>query len=130
MTPEAKELRATSARDVQPRRTSPLQRYARRQEEGATMRTAALFETYDHRHHDAARAAIGDIVAVCRDGELGYTQAAEDVRDARLKELFKLFADQRRSFTATLERHAIWLGDTPEAIPRVRGWIHRKWLDA
>lgn len=93
------------------------------------MRTAALFEKYDLNNRDAARSAIGDVIAVCREGELGYAEAAKDVRDPGLKELFKLFGDQRRIFADTLERHAVWLGGAPPATPRISGWIHRKWLD-
>jgi uncharacterized protein (TIGR02284 family) len=93
------------------------------------MRTAALFEKYDQNHRAAARSAIGDVIAVCREGELGYTEAAKDVRDPRLQELFKLFADQRRIFADALERHAVWVGGAPQATPRISGWIHRKWLD-
>jgi uncharacterized protein (TIGR02284 family) len=93
------------------------------------MRTDALFENYDLNHRAAARAAIGDVIAVCREGELGYAEAAKDVRDPHLKELFTLFAEQRRIFADRLERHAIWLGGAPEPTPRISGWIHRKWLD-
>jgi uncharacterized protein (TIGR02284 family) len=93
------------------------------------MRTAALFEKYDHNHSAAAREAIGDVIAVCREGELGYTEAAKDVRDPALQELFKLFADQRQIFANVLERHAIWPGGAARGTPRISGWIHRKWLD-
>src|SRR5690349_15311219 len=99
-------------------------------ERGLTMRTAALLEKYQHNDRAAARSAISDVIAICREGELGYTEAAKDVRAPALQELFKLFADQRRIFADTLERHAIWLGGAPEPTPRLRGWIHRKWLDA
>ena len=98
-------------------------------ERGITMRTAALLEKYDHNNRAAARSAIGDVIAICREGELGYAEAAKDVREPALQELFKLFADQRRVFADMLERHSIRLGGAPEATPRIRGWIHRKWLD-
>jgi uncharacterized protein (TIGR02284 family) len=93
------------------------------------MRTDALFTKYDQHDRTAARSAIGDVIAVCREGELGYAEAAKDVREPRLKELFTLFAEQRRLFADRLERHAIWIGGAPEPTPRIRGWIHRKWLD-
>lgn len=94
------------------------------------MRTDALFEKYDHNNRSAARSVIGDVIAVCREGELGYAEAAKDVREPPLQELFMLFADQRRIFADTLERHAIWLGGAPRATPRISGWVHRKWLEA
>jgi uncharacterized protein (TIGR02284 family) len=93
------------------------------------MRTDALFENYDLNHRAAARSAIGDVIAVCREGELGYAEAAKDVYDPRLKELFTLFAEQRRIFAERLERHAIWVGGAPEPTPPISGWIHRKWLE-
>jgi uncharacterized protein (TIGR02284 family) len=93
------------------------------------MRTAALFEKYDHTHSAGARSALGDVIAVCREGELGYAEAAKDVRATALQELFKLFADQRRIFADVLERHVVSLGGVTEATPRISGWIHRKWLD-
>jgi uncharacterized protein (TIGR02284 family) len=93
------------------------------------MRTDALFENYDPNHRAAARSAIGDVIAVCREGELGYAEAAKDVHDQHLKDLFALFSEQRRLFADRLEKHAIWLGGAPEPTPRISGWIHRKWLD-
>jgi len=93
------------------------------------MRTAALIEKYHHNHRAAARSALGDVIAVCREGELGYAEAAKDVAVPALQDLFKSFADQRRAFAETLEEHAIWVGGAPEGAPRISGWIHRKWLD-
>jgi uncharacterized protein (TIGR02284 family) len=93
------------------------------------MGTAARIEKYDSRHLGAARTALSEVIAVCREGTLGYSEAAKDVDHPVLKELFNAFADQRRIFADTLERHAIWLGGTPDGMPRNIAWIHRKWLD-
>lgn len=110
-------------------RTCLVPTVATRNERAMIMQTDALFEKYVHDHLPAARSAIGEVVAVCREGELGYAEAAKNVSDGALRELFQLLADQRHTFADVLEQHAIWLGGAPEQEPRLSGWIHRKWLD-
>src|SRR6266566_4863412 len=82
---------------------------------GEKMKTAALWETFSADHRNAALTALRDIVDGCRDGEHGYGQAAEDVADPRLKELFTIYATQRRNFADAVERYFVSLGGAPRS---------------
>ena len=77
------------------------------------MRTSSLYTQFNSDHRAAAISAMADVIAVCREGELGYAEAAKDVQDPSLKELFTQMAGQRRTFAEALERHSIWLGARP-----------------
>jgi uncharacterized protein (TIGR02284 family) len=92
------------------------------------MRTSALFENYNINHHSAALATLSSVVDACRDGAHGYGQAANDVHDPWLKELFAEYANQREEFAAVLEKHLEQLGAAGESRSSIAGRIHRKWL--
>ena len=93
------------------------------------MKTSALWQSYNADHHDAVLTAVRSILDACRDGEHGYTQAANDVQDARLKELFTLYADQRRGFAGAIEKLIPSLAAEPRHADSLGGRIHRRWLD-
>jgi len=89
----------------------------------------ALFRNCEGPHPDAAIAVLRTLIEVCRDGERGYSCAAEHVRDQWLRQLFSDYAAQRANFAADLERRLAAFGEKAEPHPTVAGWIHRKWLD-
>ena len=93
------------------------------------MRNQALFEEYQARHLPGAIDAIRTLIETCRDGERGYTCAAEHACDEWLRRLFWEYAHQRASFGAALETELLALGGRVEPHPTIAGWIHRKWLD-
>jgi uncharacterized protein (TIGR02284 family) len=93
------------------------------------MKTASLWATYSPEARGAALSALREIVDACRDGENGYGQAAQDVQDPRLKELFSIYSNQRRGFADAIERQFIALGGTPRQGKTLSGRIHRKWLE-
>lgn len=94
-----------------------------------TMKTSALWQPYNADHHDAVLAAVRSILDACRDGEHGYTQAANDVQDAGLKELFGIYASQRRGFAEAIEKLIPSLAAEPRRSESLGGRIHRRWLD-
>src|SRR4051812_48091775 len=93
------------------------------------MRNDALFQQYEAKDKGAAIAAIRTLFEVCRDGERGYSCAAEHAGDNWLRQVFWDYANQRATFAVDLERELAAFGGEPEPHPSVAGWIHRKWLD-
>ena len=93
------------------------------------MKTEALWQTYSPNDREAVLSALRDILDACRDGAHGYGLAAQDVHDPRLKELFGIYAIQRRAFGEAIERQFVALGGVPRSHDTLGGKVHRKWLD-
>jgi uncharacterized protein (TIGR02284 family) len=93
------------------------------------MRNEALLKHYNGSDREHAIAALRSVIEVCRDGERGYSSAADDVRDQWLRQLFWEYAAQRAMFARVLEKVLVALGAKIDPHPTVAGWIHRKWLD-
>jgi len=93
------------------------------------MRNEASLTKYEGPHRGAGIAALRSLIDVCRDGERGYTCAAEHVNDPWLRQLFRDYAEQRSTFADDLERELAVFREEPEPHPAVAAWIHRKWLD-
>jgi len=56
---------------------------------------------------------LDDLIQTLRDGEEGFKQAAEAVRDAQLKSLFTEYSQQRSRFAADLQSQLRNLGNEP-----------------
>ena len=81
------------------------------------------------RRDDEALSTLNDLIETCRDGERGFREAAEHLRDGRVRELFDGFSRQRREFASELEQELRRLGGEPPAGGTVTGAMHRGWMD-
>lgn len=63
------------------------------------------------------------------DSYQGYKDAAEDVRNARLRQLFSELSMSRSRQAASLQTYVSWNGEEPEDDGTVRGSLHRAWLN-
>ena len=73
---------------------------------------------------------INSLIETLKDGQEGFKEAAEAVKDSDLKSLFSEFSEQRARFAAELESEAMSLGETePEETSSAAGAIHRAWID-
>ena len=73
---------------------------------------------------------LHDLVAVCRDGQSGYRDAAEHVTDSKLKQFFNEQSLQRAQFAAELEQEAQRMGEhNPDRSGSIAGALHRAWFD-
>ena len=73
---------------------------------------------------------INSLIETLKDGQEGFKEAAEAVKDSDLKSLFNEFSEQRARFAAELQSEAISLGETePEETSSTAGAIHRTWID-
>jgi uncharacterized protein (TIGR02284 family) len=75
-----------------------------------------------------ARAVINHLIETCHDAERGFLTAAEHVRNAEMRRLFYLLADQRHEFVEELLPHADRLGGTAGADGTRIATAHRAWM--
>ena len=74
---------------------------------------------------------LNDLTETCRDGELGYRTAAENVRNTRLETVFFEYSEQRGPFAHALHNEVERLGGKPVdggtlGATMFRGWINLK----
>ena len=73
---------------------------------------------------------INDLIETLKDGQEGFRQASEAVKDSKLKSLFSEYSLQRAKFAGELQNEAISLGDhNPEDSSSTAGAMHRTWIN-
>jgi uncharacterized protein (TIGR02284 family) len=73
---------------------------------------------------------LNSLIETLKDGQEGFRQAAEAVKDSQLKSLFNELSLQRSKFAGELQSHAIQMGEsTPEDSSSTAGALHRAWIN-
>lgn len=73
---------------------------------------------------------INGLIETLKDGQEGFRQASEAVKDSRLKSLFSEYSLQRSKFAGELQNEAISLGENnPENTSSTAGAMHRAWIN-
>ncbi len=73
---------------------------------------------------------INNLIETLKDGQDGFRQAAEAVKNPELRSVFNQFSMQRSRFAGELQSQAIGLGDhTPEDSGSTAGSLHRAWIN-
>jgi uncharacterized protein (TIGR02284 family) len=72
---------------------------------------------------------MNDLIETLKDGENGFREAAEAVRDSQLASLFEEYSQQRAQFAAELQMEVGRLGGNPERSGSTAGALHRGWID-
>jgi uncharacterized protein (TIGR02284 family) len=72
---------------------------------------------------------INNLIETLKDGQEGFRQAAEAVKDPQLKSLFSSYSQQRARFATELENKVSELGETPETSSSAPGAVHRAWIN-
>jgi len=72
---------------------------------------------------------LNDLIEVCKDGQEGFRDASENVKDHALKALFSSYSLQRSKFVGELQQHVTSLGESPEKTSGFVSAIHRGWID-
>ena len=74
---------------------------------------------------------IDNLIETLKDGQEGFKQAAESVRNSALKTLFSDFSQQRSRFATALQSEARRHGETkPETSSSATGALHRGWINS
>jgi conserved hypothetical protein len=73
---------------------------------------------------------INDLIETLKDGQRGFREAADAVKDPQLKSLFNEYSLQRSRFAGELQNEAVRLGESkPEESSSAAGAMHRAWID-
>src|SRR5437764_9292884 len=73
---------------------------------------------------------LNGLIETLKDGQQGFREASEAVKDAQLKSIFSEYSLQRAKFAGELQNEAISLGETkPEDSSSTAGAMHRAWID-
>lgn len=79
--------------------------------------------------NDDVISTLNGLIETCKDGQDGFTQAAEGVERSDLKSLFYEFSQQRSQFAGELQELVRGLGGDPEKSGSVAGALHRGWIN-
>lgn len=79
--------------------------------------------------NDDVISTLNGLIETCKDGQHGYTTAAEGIERSDLKSLFYEFAQQRSQFAGELQSLVQSLGGDPENTGSIAGTLHRGWID-
>ena len=80
-------------------------------------------------HSKEMSETLNDLLEKNYDSEKGFRNAADDVKNARLKEFFKGKAQQRYEFGHELKSELKNFGETPDKGTSFKGDAHRAWMD-
>src|SRR5213075_1461684 len=73
---------------------------------------------------------INELIETLKDGQEGFKQAAEGVKDPQLKSLFTDYSLQRSRFATELQSEARVMGESePETSSSTAGALHRAWIN-
>jgi uncharacterized protein (TIGR02284 family) len=72
---------------------------------------------------------LNNLIETLKDGQEGFRQAAEAVKDPKLKSLFIEFSQQRSRFATALQSQVQTLGKKPETSSSAAGALHRGWIN-
>ena len=77
------------------------------------------------------RLTLDSLVSTLKDGQIGFREASEKVKDTDLKEFFSRRSLQRAKFAGELEVVLRELGerDPRDNKPSLSGALHRSWID-
>lgn len=79
--------------------------------------------------NDEVISMLNVLIETCKNGEYGFSTAAEGVKTENLKSLFNQFSRQRAGYAGDLRGEVRRLGGDPEKSGTILGSIHRGWID-
>jgi uncharacterized protein (TIGR02284 family) len=79
--------------------------------------------------NDSVITTLNNLIETCKDGQEGFQQAAEGVKDSSLKSLFYEYSQQRAQFVGELQGLVRELGGEAETSSSVAGALHRGWIN-
>jgi len=72
---------------------------------------------------------LNNLIETLRDGQQGFSEAADNANNIDLKSYFREIAAMRGRFVSTLQKEVTRLGGDPEKSGSVAGAMHRAWID-
>ncbi len=93
------------------------------------MSTTFTRDTAEDMSNDDVVGCLNNLIETCRDGQEGFKDAAEAVKDPELKTLFYEYSQQRAQFGAVLQELVRELGGDPTHSGSTAGVLHRGWIE-
>ncbi|MBA2602391.1 MAG: PA2169 family four-helix-bundle protein [Acidobacteria bacterium] len=78
--------------------------------------------------NDQAVSVLNNLVETCKDGEQGFKEAAEGVKNPALKAKFLQYSRERGQMSSELQAEVRRLGGDPEKSGSMSASLHRGWL--
>ncbi len=78
--------------------------------------------------NDQAVSVLNNLVETCKDGEQGFKEAAEGVKNPALKVKFLQYSRERAQMSSELQAEVRRLGGDPEKSGSMSASLHRGWL--
>ncbi|CAN5801285.1 PA2169 family four-helix-bundle protein [soil metagenome] len=78
--------------------------------------------------NDQAVSVLNNLVETCKDGEQGFKEAAEGVKNPALKAKFLQYSRERAQMSSELQAEVRRLGGDPEKSGSMSASLHRGWL--
>src|SRR6478672_7065386 len=72
---------------------------------------------------------LNHLIAIDNDGKFGYENAAKDVKDVTLQQLFRQYSLERGKYAEALKTEVARLGGSPDSGGGPLGALHRTWMD-
>ncbi len=72
---------------------------------------------------------LNDLVETCKNGEQGFRDASEHLKNSTVREAFLKYAQQRAEYARELQSQISRLGGTPETTGSTGGALHRGWIN-
>ena len=72
---------------------------------------------------------LNGLIETCRNGQLGYTEAARLVDDTRLQTIFEGYSKERAGFVKALQAEVEKLGGKPAESGSLGAALHRGWME-
>ena len=94
--------------------------------EDATMGSGSTSNTASN---DDVISTLNNLIETCKDGQNGFTVAADGIERSDLKSLFFEFAQQRSKFAGELQGLVQHLGGDPAESSSLAGTLHRGWIN-
>ena len=79
--------------------------------------------------NDKVISTLNDIIEICRDGQNGFKEAAENVKNPDLKSFFNECSTERAQFVSDIQLEVRRLGGDPQKTGSTAGALHRVWMD-
>lgn len=79
--------------------------------------------------NDNVISTLNNLIETCKDGQEGFRQASEGVKNSELKTLFLTYSQQRAQFAGELQNEVRQLGGDPETSSSTAGALHRGWIN-
>lgn len=79
--------------------------------------------------NDKLTTILNHLISIANDGKYGYQNAAEDVKDISLKQMFQQYSSERARYAEDLKRAVAGIDDAPDKSGGPLGALHRTWID-